>query len=359
MNASHIESWLTPLTMPEFRTTYWTRQPFYSAANHERIASTAAILGGLELESLLPQAIGDVRVWFENGGVPDYSMKLPPTTAAKLYRAGLTLYFDLQNRELASNFATKLDQPDHRAIASVFASRAGKRTLAHIDGNDNFTLQLSGSKIWRFRFDPSCVQVLESNTAVPPASNWQSVELNVGDVLYMPAGWVHETETVEDATSLNLAIRCMNWADLITQRLRTKLLRIAEWRTPLRNDITGKAQLDKLLAQVSMTDLSIPLNNEIKALSQLQRNPNAVVFIEHQPAPTEQSPRPRPIATIEVGSDRHTLELDASLETLLRWICEQPTCFKTSDAIAFSPKLDDALLMELIEIGLLENAAEH
>lgn len=107
----------------------------------------------------------------------------------------------------------------------------------HADDRDVFVVQLCGSKHWRVYGDPPIKlpyteeQVGKENFEVPPEVLSRKplieVELQPGDVLYMPRGFVHEAQCQGPASSwhatLAVATHDWSWTKVFTAALATAL----------------------------------------------------------------------------------------------------------------------------------------
>ena len=201
-----LESWIWPHSPPEFREHVWQKRPSFVPGEPGRLARLEQALGPFRLQDLLARGVEPVRAWYVDQGVPDYSLVVPIDTAYRLYRAGLTIYFDLRDdlfgtASLSRALADALGHPREAAgRLSIFATRRDNRTLAHVDQNENFTVQLTGHKRWGFIESSQ----LDSRAAEP--APMQRAELTPGAVLYMPGPWLHETEDLADSISLNLSL---------------------------------------------------------------------------------------------------------------------------------------------------------
>eukprot|EP00978_Attheya_sp_CCMP212_P047791 scaffold430725_cov63-Attheya_sp.AAC.1 len=130
-----------------------------------------------------------------------------------------------------------------RGEVEVFIGTAGHTTGWHTDFQENFTIQLSGSKKWTLRQGTvqyplrGCTphyaspETVESQLKAARLSNptfqfdqhhldtngfgdEEEVLLETGDTLYFPAGMWHKVETVEPGVSINISLMGMNYATL-------------------------------------------------------------------------------------------------------------------------------------------------
>src|SRR5262249_28447881 len=138
-----------------------------------------------------------------------------------------------------------------RSWCSVFACKRAGGTASHFDSMENFTVQLSGSKVWTISSDLSvknpvhnyfCGATLVdpvSATYIPPGLTVDSfgsrheVEMSPGSVLYHPCGSLHSTLAGSDSVSLNLCFEPVSMCDLIGGVLEAKLMAEPAVRGPL------------------------------------------------------------------------------------------------------------------------------
>lgn len=106
----------------------------------------------------------------------------------------------------------------HFPARSLFISGAGAATRLHYDpwGSDSILFQLHGKKRW-VMYEPDQAQHLRlddgtyANLANPDLSKFPTFseaqptyefDLNGGDAILVPAGWIHEVETIQGSMSL-------------------------------------------------------------------------------------------------------------------------------------------------------------
>ncbi len=145
-----------------------------------------------------------------------------------------------------------------RGEVEVFMGTKEHLTDWHYDFQDNFTIQLSGSKRWTLRQGtvrhplrgctphyaaPEAVesQLKAARLSQPdflfetpgPSNSYgetESVLLQAGDTLYFPAGMWHRVETVEPGVSMNISLMAKNYAALTCEALHHVLLKEDSWR---------------------------------------------------------------------------------------------------------------------------------
>jgi 50S ribosomal protein L16 3-hydroxylase len=209
-------------------------------------------------------------VWYRDLGGIQRGIEVAPDEALRLFEAGMTLYFHLEQthpkmRAWRDTIAVELGVPPNGRI-SIFAARKSGATSNHFDANHNFTLQLFGAKQWR---------VAANRFVINPTNNWvpgqskgdfpariprsaRRLEMTPGSVLYLPPGYFHETLATTDSVSLNVSFRPPTWADWICNALRARLMEDPRWRA---SAYGASAQTSPALTEwVEETCQSIPLS---------------------------------------------------------------------------------------------------
>jgi Cupin-like domain len=162
-----------------------------------------------------------------------------------------------------------------RGEVETFLSTTGHLTDWHFDFQENFTIQLSGSKKWTLMegtiVDPlrGCTphyqspETVESQlkagylfdkkfmfgqprAGVNAKGKEQSVILKPGDVLYFPAGSWHKVETLEPGVSINVSLMATNYAEIISRSVYHYLFRDARFRQPIINNSVTNSATDHL-----------------------------------------------------------------------------------------------------------------
>jgi hypothetical protein len=157
-----------------------------------------------------------------------------------------------------------------RGEVETFISTDGHVTNWHFDFQENFTIQLSGTKRWTLQQgtiqDPArgCTPhyaapgAVESQLkaahlfdrkfrfgvpekGVTARGDVRSVDVKPGDVLYFPAGMWHKVETIEPGVSINVSLMASNYAAVTCQALHQFLLKDKGWREPIINNSTKSA----------------------------------------------------------------------------------------------------------------------
>ena len=182
--------------------------------------------------------------------------------AHQLYRAGHSLYCRAPHfleemivpkmlKDLQWGVATWANANSDRNVRGnrdvLFMK--GHTTEWHTDFQENFTIQLTGVKKWRFRGSDmknplrgctpnflnqgrdvvetqlKAAQLCTNN--VGKGEEEMDVILRPGDVLYHPAGVYHRVECLEDSVAINVSMYASSYADLVASAIQQLLSRHA------------------------------------------------------------------------------------------------------------------------------------
>ena len=245
----NLQSLVAPISREDFLRDYWTRKPLFVKGYADRLRGLVEELGSLQLTALLAQS-QRLQIWNEThleGPVLPVSLD---RALDAYYNRGATLYFHLCPQAPARRWIAELEkdlgQPDLGAHFSLFAVRAGHGTDLHYDRNENFTIQLRGTKCWQVRENwflqspdsnwhvggsaPAYCDPLQVPTeeVLPDATQYV---LEPGSMLYVPRGYLHlVTAAEEDSLSCNLMFPTLLWGEALLYILRSRLLAHAALR---------------------------------------------------------------------------------------------------------------------------------
>lgn len=109
---------------------------------------------------------------------------------------------------------------------------------SHYDNHDVFVMQVSGRKRWRIYekplYNPYRGEAFNSQ-AHKPGNVAHEFILEPGECVYIPRGWMHDAESLDEAPSLHITVGLITktWADLMLESLSEFALRDAEFRQSL------------------------------------------------------------------------------------------------------------------------------
>jgi 50S ribosomal protein L16 3-hydroxylase len=209
-----------------------------------------------------------------------------------LYEGGFTIYFHGLNcpgiNHWVSAMNERLGLVAGMTTVSAFASQRGLGLKPHYDLNDNFVCQARGKKRWRIAPNthvvnptagytignkPQQVHLAEAPNGMPnemPAS-FETHEFVPGDVMFMPRGMWHDTETTEESSlHFNIQSGMPLWCDLVEYVLeRTPSKAAAELRGPILNMFEGAKLMPHVVDELKtrLRHMLSVLENEDVAVS--------------------------------------------------------------------------------------------
>jgi hypothetical protein len=282
----------------QFLRDVFMQRPLVVRGDATCLAEIQPLLFDFDVGKLVASSASDqVHVWLsytssstgasglESIGVED------PAHALKLYHAGHSLYCRAP-RELEDKVVPRLldavgmglvgsgTDRFRRGEIEMFFSRRGHLTDFHTDFQENFTVQLSGTKKWTFRDstatfplrgctphykalhraqddsvaeqqlkvlrlgDPAfCAdQFTASSSSSGGAAGTHEVVLQPGDVMYHPAGIWHRVECLEDSFSINVSLICSSAAEVFCAGLQQLLWENPQFRRAVGSGAAGRAQ---------------------------------------------------------------------------------------------------------------------
>jgi len=244
-------SLLAPMSCEEFLERYWGNSPVHITGE----ASKFSFLFGFRqlteaLERADPRRV-TVRVSFDRGAT---QVVKPPSEALGCYGQGATLC--IQGLESVSDglaAITTAVRNDLRFSGSidirVYLSPDGQGFESHFDRRIATTLQIEGSKLWRFSEQPALewphYQVGVDGT-IPldrQVEEWdqfksakecsfREVALQPGDVLCLPAGCWHSAAATGHSLALNLTFETAGFWGVLGPTIGSVLQRVPTWRCP-------------------------------------------------------------------------------------------------------------------------------
>ncbi|APV48478.1 hypothetical protein BWI17_01515 [Betaproteobacteria bacterium GR16-43] len=248
--APRLESLAAPIGRDAFLRDCWRKAVFHHPGTADRLGALLEALGSVDQAALLARSPNFAVLGLEGDADADARLSVPQAIEAYENR-GATLYFRLGDDaplgKWTEELADSLGEPPI-GVTSLFAVRGRHGTRLHLDWNENFTIQVLGTKRWRVARTPN--DFVEN-----PVTNWAigqpaplhahasrlpekmpddapSYLLTPGSVLYVPRGFLHEVASVDDAESLslNMSFPPSPWGVILSTLLGVRLLENPEWR---------------------------------------------------------------------------------------------------------------------------------
>lgn len=254
-------------------------------------------------------------------------------------------------------------------------SRTGEAVPEHFDGIDAFVLMARGRKRWTIGPNtidfPNCSYFpsargpgarggsplpdhLRGGLLEMPREGARSFVLEPGSVAFVPSGWWHRTECLEDSISFTFRIQNKPLSLAVGQALARRLERSAVWRAPLllRRSQAHRAEVEKQLraavkrlsAELGSLDVGDILRVE---LGERYRPRKRVVRMRRLAADTTALVVSRPRS-----HERVELEMDDDFIPLMRWILSQKDDFFDEDARSAFPEVAEDDLRATLEAAL-------
>lgn len=141
--------------------------------------------------------------------------------------ASLIVQFLHERCEPIAHLASRLSAELSAGVqANAYLTPPGARALAdHRDGHAVFVLQLEGSKSWHVRAPmPSAIETSRSHDAHRTPSADIETTLEPGDLLYIPAGFVHGAACRDrHSLHLTLGLHSVTWAQLLRRGIESAI----------------------------------------------------------------------------------------------------------------------------------------
>jgi ribosomal protein L16 Arg81 hydroxylase len=223
---------------------YWQQRTLAFRITGSAFESVLQSVGPLDVGRFCEMAQEGTRAWLANDVIAHSVIPVDTSNAERFFQAGATLYFvNVMLQPLTDALTDFLGAPRSKVIASLFLTPAGGGAVPHFDKNENFTIQLTGTKQWLIDDQPAVAspadgyvlgqtvpRSLTSLLPLPKERTCQKIELEPGMLLYVPRGAVHQTGTGTVSWSLNLSYSPSMWIDLLTVGLRRQLSSSQRWR---------------------------------------------------------------------------------------------------------------------------------
>jgi len=236
-----LETLLRPMGLEPFFSNYWEKKHLWLQRSEPNYYQSLFTVD--DLEALISQSdarypairlakgggylASEVYTWnLKHGdesfnGVPDVGRIIEE------YRQGATIALPAIHRTWAplTRFCDALQaQLDHAAHANVYLTPGNAKGFTpHYDIHDVFVLQIAGGKRWQL-YEPVIPLPHRSQPFKPEFYTGQApmaeIELNAGDMLYLPRGILHSTTTAESFSAhVTVGVTVYTWADLAKELL--------------------------------------------------------------------------------------------------------------------------------------------
>lgn len=242
---------IDPMSTSDFMEHYWARQwkVFRGPLSRLRLIGDTPELA--TLDGLLRAPHKKIRCWFPNRRGSLGQIRATPSQARQMYNGTVnTVVIDgLRHPAVVAwleAIARDLGTAQPSVGANVYASPPGAGSHFHFDHQDNFLLQVAGKKEWlvaeadvpyttRSYFGEKTVSdemraIAGDKLPLHAPKRPKKVVLSPGDVLFLPKGTWHSSNTKEDSIGFTLTFPSLNWAEIFRRKLREELLQNPAFR---------------------------------------------------------------------------------------------------------------------------------
>lgn len=259
-----LESFVWPLTSREFFARVFKKRALGILGSAQRLSQLEKDFCEFDVPTLLKEAT-KIVVWMKTTTGTMQYLEAPAEIALSCYLAGHSLYFN-PSMETQKQFIKTLCQDLNMDFGlekdggfggdlEIFAVNGAHDTPWHFDGQENFTIQLKGTKRWSMlpsgitdpltNYHPRTSNIegrdanlrrhrSYTNASLDPVntSEAQSLVLRPGSVLYVPSGmWHRVVAGKEGSLSINFSVDGARWLDVFLSRIGPLLWRNSEFRS--------------------------------------------------------------------------------------------------------------------------------
>jgi ribosomal protein L16 Arg81 hydroxylase len=357
---------VAPVPVRQFLRDYWPERVFHAQGPLSRLP---AIFSSAELSSFTA-LVSRYRGWlgFGRGSQGGRMISVQQINPAHLYEMGLSVYLpDIAASVPGADaflrqFESELGIAEGSAHITVWASPKGDGAPTHFDGEDVFSIQLTGTKRFEVapmkeyaypvgpQFGPGAAAhddmypQLESGFPDAAGAEFQGFDMKPGSVLFVPRGTWHRTAAAQDSFAISIGINPPSVAESFLGQLRYLLLQDPQWRRPIYGAGGDTRELNDSLEQIlqsapraiqaiSARDL-VPVSEmerlrNIERTTRFQRDVGTRIVFE----PGQGADLLEIRAWSPEAGERVTLKMKASAEYLptFRWLAESRVAFSAGE----------------------------
>jgi 50S ribosomal protein L16 3-hydroxylase len=268
-----LASLVWPLSAEKFMADAWSKRVSVSRRPATALTGLLDALAKAPIDALLRAAAPPVLVMYQTREGVYGASDVAVSEARGLFEAGMTLYFDLRRtipdvEQWIAAVARDLGCDESRVVASLFVSPDGAKTECHFDANENFTVQLRGTKHWSIvpngdvvlpldRFTISAelpkrvMRYCSELTFLSMPATVAPIVVHPGTMIFAPRAHWHEVVAEGECVSFNLAVRPQSIASVVAALVERRLLSLERWRgDTIGSGLSGRAALAERLREL-------------------------------------------------------------------------------------------------------------
>jgi len=380
---------LAPHPVEDFFRTHWPDRSFAAHGGSQRLPPALRAPELASVDAVATKYRG--RLSFGNATTSSRTVGIENANPALLLRMGLSLYLpDIVTMlpalaDLLRQLEQELGAPAGAARIGAFAAPPGNGVTCHYDAEEVFSIQLQGEKRfhiakardieqpWGMQFNPGdpCFDDLYPQVPAgfpdPARSEFETVDMKPGSVLFMPRGTWHYTESGEGSLSVSIIVRTPTAFECALESLRLRMLQDARWRRPLYGAwgsgpqyetasehwqtlmqdwtrvTTGLCLEDALLTQRNEAELL----NRVDATSRFQRRPEAHMEFEQKALGASVV---RIIVRGVDGDEQIPLQLEVpgAMAALFEWLAQHAAAFTVAEMVSRFPELPQVQHLNIV-----------
>jgi ribosomal protein L16 Arg81 hydroxylase len=265
-----FDTLLSPLHSDAFLTSYWEREHLHLQRGQPDYYQS--LLTAADIENVIANSDGRYpAIRLAKGGsyfAPEaytrdikhgdesFQAVADVRRISEEYRRGATVALPAIHRTwkplrlLCDALQARFDHPAHANVYITPGNAAG--FTPHYDVHEVFVLQVAGKKRWSI-YAPVIELPHRSQIFTPQAYTGQppmtEVELNAGDLLYLPRGYLHSTKTSDSFSAhVTIGITVYTWVDLVKEFLAAAV-DDPQFRRALPPGFATRAELQQSLQQ--------------------------------------------------------------------------------------------------------------
>ncbi|CAH9060198.1 hypothetical protein PSECIP111951_02893 [Pseudoalteromonas holothuriae] len=253
--ASPIDALFYPLSNIEFMTQKWPEQFNVTHGNNALLTELINDPDFTSIERLVnARSENDLRADYTRTNLPS-QFGITPQQAIDLYHEGCTIYARRLLNDVSVKWCKELDKTfglvPGTAQINAFASQAGPGLPWHWDAQEIFIVQVSGKKRWHVAANEAvkwptkggragsdyppevAMQLTNPEQPIEEPSEFETIDLEPGSVMFLPRGYWHRTENIDESMHLVLQVNLLNWRDVFGYLLNNvPMFYGEEWRKP-------------------------------------------------------------------------------------------------------------------------------
>ena len=387
---------IAPMSLDDFFTDHWGERHLVCHGSLDRFADLANLPELANAASLIrAHDQGETAAWGKRR-IPT-SRSVSGDKALEAYGSGYSLYLMNLERSIGAlrQFTRALEKDlgiaPHSVRCEGFASKGGAGLPPHFDFDDNFNIQLTGSKQWRIRKNdqhdnphlsyfmgkPVSHFMRSYSTGELPKTMPEDAHTEVtapGSVVFLPRGTWHTTEAHEETLAIAFSLKPQRWFEVMREVVERRLILDADLRSfsygrymfPLhpvdcRAELTlALTRLKERVAKLSVDDvLAEIMGPETEFRPPLFQHAKSVQ-LRFQRDLQGDSLSPGILRVEGVGEEAFDVEIASPLCSLMQWVITQRGSFSPSKFRSSDLKLWAVVeaLHELAALDILEVCTE-